>query len=166
MQRKTVKALLSSILVAISVSACVVAPQKMNESFDASQYEPSMRQGSGTVVGQAFLKTRGGDVKVGAGNQVELVAITPYIQERLDRATKMNEKLEPRDVRVLKYVRTTVADAGGNFEFKNIPSGKYAVYCEITWIVPGGYGGTLTGGVAYGVINVKDGESAKVIVTR
>ncbi|MDO8458630.1 MAG: hypothetical protein Q7T07_17130 [Burkholderiaceae bacterium] len=160
------KSLIVSISMALAVSACVAPPQKMNVAFDAGQFAPFVGQGTATVTGQAFLKTRGGDVKVGAGNQVELVAITPYIQERLDRATINNEKMEPRDPGVLKFVRTTVADAGGNFEFKSVPAGRYAVYCDITWMTPGPYGGSITGGVAYGVVTLKDGESVKVIVTR
>lgn len=162
------KSLIVSISIALAVTACVAPPQtqKMNVAFDAGQFISFMGQGTSTVTGQAFLKTRGGDVKVGAGNQVELVPITPYIQERLDRATIKNEKLEPRDPGVLKFVRTTVADAGGNFEFKNVPAGKYAIYCEITWMVPGPYGGTTTGGIAYSVVTLKDGESTKAIVTR
>ena len=160
------KNLIVLISMVLTLSACVAPPQKMNVAFDANQFEPYMKQGSATVVGQAFLKTRGGDVKLGAGNQVELVPITPYIQERLDRATANNEKLEPRDSGVLKFVRTTRADAGGNFEFKNVPAGKYAIYCEITWLVPGVYGDSMTGGLAYGVVTLKEGESARAIVTR
>ncbi len=148
------------------IAGCAMAPQKINTPFEDTPFIQHMAQGSGTIKGQAFMKTRGGDVKFGAGNKVELVPLTPYIRERLDRATIKAENVEPRDPRVEKYVRTTVADGSGNFEFSNIPPGSYAVYCEISWLVPGAYGGNMTGGMAYATVTIKDAESIKVIVTR
>lgn len=50
-------------------AACVTtaATSVVNVPFTASDVEWSKASGTATVEGQAFLKTRGGDVKYGAG---------------------------------------------------------------------------------------------------
>ena len=107
-------------------------------------------------------------MKLGAGNQVELVPLTPYIKERLERATIRNENITPRDNRVEKYQRTTLADAQGHFEFKNIPAGEYYVTAKVTWEAPTGYQGALQtqGGFISKKIKVTDREEIEVILTR
>ena len=50
--------------------------------------------GTGTITGQAFLKTRGGEVRFGAGNMVLLIPSTPYTEEDYVRAVVNNETLK------------------------------------------------------------------------
>src|SRR5262245_56403408 len=51
--------------------------------FDADAQLNALREGKGSVTGQAFKKTVGGDVKYGAGNAVTLYPLTPYFRECL-----------------------------------------------------------------------------------
>ena len=152
---------------AIALSACTVAPLPMNTEFNETDFIPYLQKGSAQIIGSAFVKTMGGDVKLGAGNEVELAPATPYIIERLRRATINGENLAARDFRVSQYVRTTIADARGDFVFKDVPSGDYVLYCRIAWQVPFATYSTIeTGGMAYARVTVRDGETVNVVVTR
>lgn len=157
------------LLLSMMLSACTATPVKMSIPFDERAFAFSLQQGTGVIAGQAFLKTMGGDVKLGAGNEVELVPLTPYIRERLALGTIAGKNIEPRDPRVNAYIRRTVADAGGNFEFTNVPAGEYVLYCLIQWMAPSAYSMTgvmATGGMAYGTVKIAEGQRVKAVVTR
>ena len=111
------------------------------------------------------MKTRAGDVKVGAGEKVELIPATAYTKERFQLAS-LNTAMEARDPRLAKYVRTTLADAQGNFEFKNIPPGEYHLACVIQWQYNTGYGNARTGGQAVTSVTVTGDETKKVVLTK
>jgi hypothetical protein len=138
-----------------------------NAKFIEAEYAAYKGDGKSTISGQAFLKTRGGDVKYGAGNQVHLNPVTSYSTEWFERGIVGNEPLEKPDDRINPYHRTTVADGFGNFAFEHLPPGQYYVACLITWEVPNLWGGGLqtTGAWARAKVTVRDGESVKTIVT-
>ena len=46
-----------------------------------AKFAPFAGTGSGRIKGSAFLKTRSGDVKLGAGNKVYLMPATAYTDE-------------------------------------------------------------------------------------
>jgi hypothetical protein len=143
---------------------CATASRPHFIAFSDADFIPYAGKGDGKIIGQAFLKTKGGDVKYGAGNEVVLVPVTPYTEE-INRAVIEAVRMEPPDGRYLKYRRTTRADGQGNFEFTDLPAGEYFLGCSIYWQVGGRYTQT-TGGVANARTSVKSGETVKVILTR
>lgn len=165
-RERSMNKLIIPVAALIVMTGCIPPLRPMTTPFRSEDFTKYAGDGSGTVTGQAFLKTRGGDVKFGAGCDVELCPVTPYIQERISRETLGGERLEYLDPRVVNYTRHTTADGSGSFEFKRLPPGKWVAYCEITWMVPAPYGGTKTGGLAIAVFDVKDNETTKVVVTR
>lgn len=139
--------------------------QKRTVAFHAAEFAPFQGSGTATIKGQAFLKTRAGDIKLGAGNTVYLMPATPYTDEWFQKSVVGNALLE-QPVNLDRYQRKTVADAGGNFEFADLPPGKYYVTCFIGWeYATGGYGSSLTGGIAHAIAQVSAGETKKVIAT-
>jgi len=153
-------------LAVLGIAGCAT-PYQPQQIFNMFEFFPYQTKGTATIRGSAFLKTRGGEVRLGAGNEVELVPLVPYIEERLQVGTIRGVPLPPRDSRVDAFSRKTIADAQGNFEFTGLPAGRYVLYCAIVWEVPfGSYTTQQTGGTAYAVVTVKEGETAKVIVTR
>lgn len=143
-------------------------PVRTTAPFVEDEFTPFVGSGDSTITGSAFLKTIGGEVKVGAGNQVELIPATSYTSERFQLAARLptNTRWEPRDPRLAKYIRTTTADAQGNFEFRNIPPGAYILACVISWQYADRYGLSTTGGQAFGFVSVSSGETKRVVVTR
>ena len=161
------KSTIGTIAVIIVLAGCIT-PELPPAPIPFTEAEFKAYEGRGTarIIGQAFLKTRGGDVKTGAGNFVMLLPSTPYTLE-LRRRMQHGEKLPAlAGTPLAKYMRTTTADAGGNFEFSELPAGQYYMNCIITWEVPSQYGPESTGGVAYGDATVSEGQTVKVIVTR
>lgn len=157
----------TAFLFVLFVAGCAVAPIKQSISLDESALQWATGSGSATITGSAFLKTKGGDVKVGAGDKVELIPAAPYTRERFEFVTQSAyTHIEPRDPRLAKYVRSTIADAQGNFEFRNIPAGEYFIACLIEWRYAVGSSSAITGGQAIAFVSVANDEVKKVVVTK
>jgi hypothetical protein len=152
----------------VVLTGCVAVPPsstKRSVVFDEEPFRPYASKGTAIVSGQAFLKTVGGDVKLGAGCEVKLVPATPYTDE-VHESGRRGIRLEAPDPRYAKYRRTTIADAGGNFTFKEIPAGSYYVATTITWQYPTKSGLRTTGGTIDLKIFVLEGEDKRVVLTR
>jgi hypothetical protein len=173
------------IAIAAFVAGCVTPQRQLTTPqaavpqptvpFDESALLPFAGKGTSTITGQAFLKTAGGEVRYGAGDNVLLIPVTPYTTQEVGWAdstliiagvpTPTSQNMF--DLRLQKYIRTVVGDGSGNFEFQNIPAGDYYVLCPIIWSVPNYELGIIdkTGGVAHAKTHVDDGETVKVVVT-
>lgn len=152
-----------------SIIACKTVPKTVQRiPFPIHEYKKLNTKGSGSVVGQAFLKTRGGDVKKAAGNQVWLNPITSYSKQWYESAYKKHMLLSQEDPRYEQYVLTEIADADGRFHFTNVPPGRYYLVTTVIWEAPIGYNGSLVpqGGLICKKVNVKNDKQIKVILTR
>lgn len=146
---------------------CAMQRQPRLTQVNLDEYTPYDVSGTAVIYGDAFLKTRSGDVKKGAGNKINLNPVTTYSTEWFERMIIGSQLLVQADMRVHKYHRETIADSDGKFEFEGLPPGDYYLACRITWEVPIGYGQTsVTGGWAYAKVTVKAGERKKVTLTR
>lgn len=167
MNRLTKIIKLSFLFAFLFLFSCTYPTYHLKTAFSEEEFAPYAKKGTATIVGQAFLKTRGGTVKYGAGNIVELYPVTSYSSEIITamQAEKYG-KFDNIDKRVLKYVKKTIADGEGRFEFDNIPAGDYYVCCTVRWEVPSEYGSYTTGANIAKEITVKKGEKVKIIITR
>jgi hypothetical protein len=162
------------LLMAFSVvllSGCVPAQLQKREAripFNEDEYKQLPKVGTAVVRGQAFLKTRGGDVKTAAGSEVVLNPVTSYSLDWYGRGYLQGVRLEPSDTRLAAYMKTQTADGSGRFTFKNVPPGEYFVTTTVTWEVPdsSGYGMNTQGGSVTKRIKVADGDDIDVILTR
>jgi hypothetical protein len=154
------------LFVSFSFIGCVAPPRKqLTAQFNESEMVPFSKKGSSTVSGQAFLKTRGGEVRYGAGSWVQLIPSTAYTRELL-RYLVDDVRVENTDGRWSSHVRSVQADGSGNFEFKDIPAGSYLLRCQIYWEVPSRYGIRETGADVLDSVTIGDGEFKKVILTK
>lgn len=122
-------------------------------------------QGTGSVAGQAFLTTRGGDVKLGAGRAVTLDPLTPFARAWYQRAgSRINGfDVSPPDSLFVINRREVVSDAEGRFQFKNVPTGQYLLRSSVTWEIPGQ---PLQGGVVATLVSIGANDSVAVVLSR
>ena len=154
-----------------ALAGCVtqqVKPTVERIPFPESEYTQLKKEGTSTIKGQAFLKTRGGDVKVAAGEEIQLNPVTSYSNQWYEENYFKQNPLSQGDPRQQVYIRKKIADGSGRFEFKNIPAGEYYVTAKVTWEAPTGYQGALQtqGGFISKKIKVTDREEIEVILTR
>jgi hypothetical protein len=161
---------LSLVVAGLILNGCAVSPKpkptvEMSTPFNEADFAPYAKKGSGAIIGQAFLKTVGGDVKYGAGSVVYLFPQTPYVMEFFTHAAA-GKKVDNIDLRAGKYSKKTMGDGQGNFGFNNLPAGEYILITNIEWGVPTRYGIEQSGGDIVKSVTLKDGEKVKVMLTR
>lgn len=144
-------------------------PQRLSRmAFPEAEYRALPKAGTATVRGQAFLKTRGGDVKPAAGNQVLLNPVTSYSLGWYEKSYLPKLPMEEPDPKLLTFAPKQTADGSGRFAFKNVPAGEYFVTTTVRWEAPVGYQGALLlqGGVVTKRVKVGEGEEVEVVITR
>lgn len=168
------------------VAVQIVPPDTLliETPFDELVYsKPLSKVALGSISGQAFLKTRGGDVKVGAGESVLVDLATPYANEFWDKtrgfgpgeleflrsdpagAAKSGLKWPPvAAVGFLQHRRAVEADVQGRFIMPKLAPGKYFLSCWITWEVPGRNRLESSGGWAQTIVEVVSGQESTALV--
>lgn len=139
--------------------------------FPIEEYQalPPIDSGTATITGQAFMKTRGGDVKYAAGVEICLMPVTSYSNQWYDESYLVSKPITQYDSRYRQYIGTTMGDGEGRFEFVDVPAGDYYLSASIVWeYVSGGRYPSLvpTGGVVAKKVSVEDGQELKIILTR
>lgn len=151
---------------AILATGCATPPPYVvTNLLDHNAMKSYKAEGSAKVIGQAFLKTRGGDVKYGAGELVTIYPDVPYINEVNSIPWYSRNNAQGIDPEWASYVRETRSDGGGNFEFPGIPKGKYIIETRVTWEVATKYGPETQGGTLRSKVTVPESGQVKVIVT-
>nr|GFC27967.1 hypothetical protein [Tanacetum cinerariifolium] len=123
------------------------------------------KSGTGTVTGQVFLRTVGGDVKYGAGSPVLLLQETDYMQQ-FYLAWLGNKRAPEIDSRALSAGFKAQANGSGEFTFTNVPPGDYYVVSQVTWGAPTSYGLSNQGGSIMVRATVADESVTTVMVTK
>ena len=160
------------VVVAVLVLAGCAAQKKIQLveriPFPENEYVQLQKTGTASVKGQAFLKTRGGDVKVAAGEEIILNPVTSYSTQWYEQAYLTQKMLSPADSRQEQYIIKTIGDGSGRFVFKNVPAGEYYLTARVVWESPTGYQGAmeLQGGYFSKRIKVADREEMEIILTR
>lgn len=156
--------LMSSYLIAL-VACATVAPVPLQSPFDEHSLAYAQGPGTATIEGQAFLKTRGGDVKYGAGEEVILLPVSPYTNEYVQGVGTIRGAATP-DARLETYTRRTMAGGDGKFTFRNVPAGEYHVYTRVFWEIPSQYGLRTTGNWVKGRVVARAGETTSIVLTQ
>lgn len=142
------------------LAGCTHHTHQMKTSMSEEDLVPYLKDGTATVEGQTFLKTRGGSVIYGAGVEVGLMPSNPYsneIVQNFGRKTTM-------DPRFLRYCRFTQADGQGNFRFVKVPRGTYYLFSKITWEIPNSF--MPEGGYIVKNFVLTEGEHNRIMLTR
>ena len=156
----------------LSLMGCVPARNPVTAISGISEAELTLYEGNGpcSVHGQAFLKTRGGDVKYGAGETVTLMPDIRLLNEiiGINSIPRQYAVLQPdidRKWQALK--RQTQADGEGKFEFNTIPCGAWFVESRVTWeVIQSQYSSSIQGGPVSSRVKVSPQNSpARVMLT-
>ena len=159
--------ILSTVILIVLLTSCVTVPTiiEVPIEYRESDHASYRASGSGKVSGQVFLRTQGGDVKVGAGSDVGLMPATNYFEQYYIAVMKEVSNVEQIDPRASGIAHKTKADATGNFEFSNLAEGQYFVVSEVYWKYVSRYGARTTGSTVGQRISVRNGETTKVVLT-
>lgn len=163
--------LFSPLLLAAVLAGCASQQARTTVQripFPDHEYSQLAKDGNSTLRGQIFMKTRGGDIKFGAGQEIILNPVTSYSDQWYEEHYRKGMALSPMDNRQQTYLRKKISDGSGRFEFKNIPTGEYYVSGVVTWESPTGYQGALQkqGGQIAKKIRVGEKEEIEVILSR
>lgn len=146
------------------------AVYQRQSSFQLDEYAPYRAKGTATLSGEAFLRTRGGDVRYAAGENVMLIPATAYSTEFLvfDLIQGKKEIVPVLDKRLYDEIRTAQADSKGRFSFTDIPDGAYILYTSIYWALPYASSSYLStaGGPVWKHVSVKEGEHKTIVLTK
>ena len=133
----------------------------IEEEFPENQYQAFVKQGKTEVKGQAFLKTRGGEVRYAAGSDVFLEPATDYAKKYYKNQIQFTLPLTISNNKAASYTRRTKADADGRFDFSAVPSGEYFIVTNVTWeVARKPQGGTLVK-----LIKVNNEPSLKIVIS-
>lgn len=165
-------------VIAASLAGCAsMQPVTIASAFNPADVAWSQGPGTGTITGQAFFQTRGGQPRTCAGQSVALVPDSPHTRERIRAfygagdsgyrpATVPDPKFMPDEqLAILEFVRMASCDAQGNFEFTALPAGRYYVTTSISWVLPGHYF-VSEGGRLMRAVDLDEGEAERVILSR
>ena len=158
-----------AVAVAATLSGCISMPAPMERPpFPVAEYaQLDGRTGTGVVTGQVFLRTRGGEVRYGAGSEVLLNPVTSYSTHWYTTSYQGNKLLADPDPRYNAHIITVQADGSGNFRFESVPAGDYYLTSEVFWDVPGPYGvSNMQGGYISERVSVEDGKEVRQMLTR
>lgn len=155
-------ALFVAALVAV---ACVDTGQNVRP-FNLADYEPyrAGSQATGSVSGQAFMKTRGGEVRYAAGNAVILEPATGHSEDVVISLVRRHP-VPPERPEIREFQKTTIADADGRFRFSDLQAGDYLVRTLVVWEYSDRWGSHSTGGWIFNRVTVRPGQDSPVVVT-
>lgn len=162
---------------AATLASCTTIPStppfEPTTTFNASDVAWSRGVGPNTVDGNALLRTRGGDVRTCAGEEVFLIADSAYARERitylyagaLDRGFNYSRPIADGPLAYKESHRRTTCDAQGDFSFRDIPDGTYYVTTRVVWEAPGQYALSSQGGALMHRVELTGGETANIVLT-
>lgn len=166
---------------ALALAMLAYAPAVQRVEFDPATVMWALKSGNNSVEGEAFLRTRGGDVKTCAGFKVYLIPDSPYARSRMTLlygsdtsgylgSQRSFAQLAAPDPDFVRGQFKTTCDAAGRFSFAGLPSGRYYIQTVVSWSVParswgGRYEAQAQGGEIMQRVDLAGDDADHVILT-
>jgi hypothetical protein len=109
----------------------------ISAKFDPAEYSPYQASGPGTIVGQGFLRQKGGGVVTCAGSKVLLVPATAFTREVVQIFVTgwQPDMSNLTGLRAEGAMRESMCDAQGNFRFESLAAKQWIVMTEVKWAI-------------------------------
>jgi len=130
----------------VSFVGCASTSLVPRIAFPVDEYAALPTTGTGVVEGQAFMKTRGGEVRTAAGNEIHMDPVTTYSTQMYEVIYLQGLQLTLEDPKYREYFESVdwgptnqgswFSDAEGEFKLENIPPGEYYIMTNVTWEAP------------------------------
>jgi hypothetical protein len=175
------KAIVSFVILALLTGCASLAPPPPRQVALTTTFNPQEvawfnETGTGSITGQAFFQTRGGQPRTCAGLEVLLQPQSAYAVERLTAiygnttggyVPELSARVQftPDDPAYKEVRKTSICDAQGNFSFTGLPAGKYFLAAAVVWTIPGQEFAPPQGGGLMKSVTLADGETKRVILT-
>lgn len=139
----------------LGLSGCggVVTP------FSNNDFSAYVGEGPATLEGQAFLRTRGGDLRYCAGESVLLAPATQYDIDVITAFAFGRDVALKRAGPAAQYWRESVCDAQGKFQFDGLSTGTWIVITDVRYWVAG----SEQGGVMGKKVNLRAGRNRVIM---
>ncbi|WP_395117211.1 hypothetical protein ACFCQI_12630 [Rhodanobacter sp. FW102-FHT14D06] len=173
------KAAISVVMLACLSGCVALTPQRqvsLTNTFNPQEVAWFNSTGTGSITGQAFFQTRGGQPRTCAGLEVALQPHSTYGDERLRAiygstdtgyapALATRVQFNPDSSAYLQTLKKSTCDAQGNFSFTGLPAGNYVIVSVLAWTIPGQEFAPPQGGALMKSVTLKDGENTRIILT-
>ena len=177
--------ILTALAFSVGLTGCLInaadyerpAPTVLPVDLTHDEVAWATERGENAVLGQALMRTRGGEMKTCAGLEVLLIPVSAYSAARIENmfggeatgfAYNMGRAFTPDPTAFHDSMRRTICDAHGNFTFDGLPDGKYYVIARVVWDAVQGSSYIYTaqqGGFLMSRLSVTGGISHRVILT-
>lgn len=152
-------------LATLILAGCQMAgPVERNVAYPADEYAALEKTGTSAIEGQLFMRTRGGDVKYGAGSEIAVAPVTSYSRETT-RIIREGKTPTLADSRVSAFTHKTQADGEGRFKVTGLPAGDFYVVGGVWWETGSPYM-PRQGGVVIKQVHLDEGETQEVMLTQ
>jgi hypothetical protein len=130
--------------------------------FAEEDFAAYVADGKATLEGEAFGKTRGGEVKTCAGEKVLLAPDTDYDVQVITAFLFVDTKNTLRMAGpAAKYWKETICDSQGKFTFEDLPAGKWIVITSVRFQISDL---SNQGGLMAKRVTTIDNKKVKVII--
>ncbi|MGO1079832.1 hypothetical protein [Inquilinus sp. CA228] len=148
-------------LLAVMLAGC---SHKMTQRFDPAEYSAYSGSGDGAILGQGFLRDRGGRIVPCARQLVLFTPATAYTREWAMslRSGWDSDSSEIARLRDRGIGRMAVCDRDGSFAAKNLKPGRWIA--AIIVLFPVGY--STVGSAIWGEVDVRPGLPTEMILTK
>lgn len=146
--------------------------REITEPYDLDEAQRLIQErGSNRVIGNAFMRQKGGGVVTCAGQDVYLLPATPYTTRRIQHLYGNDTAGANHERRAYRFVpdpqgyfttaRLSKCNSQGNFTFERVMDGTFYLTTLVSWQV--GY--ATQGGYLMHRVTVMGGQTAEAILS-
>ena len=167
--------LVAGLMTAIASLTVTAEPIALENRFKMEEVAWIRGEGNASLTGKAFIKLENGEYQDCAGFQIELLPVTPYSKERIEKTygntehgqilLSQNPPSFTPDAKAYHEMEIIgKCDEEGIFRFDNIKAGEFFIMAFIIWDEEQQGEKVKQGGGVMHYIHLKDNQSQTVVM--